>query len=184
MYTERDMNDINARIRKVWLALVPVLLVIAAAYIYALTARVQWLALAAGPLLFVVACYGFLAHLWPNMRYRNFLRDMENGLSREIRGTIIEVAETPQPQDGAMVLPVRLRLAEEEGADRPAVGESAQAHRLRLEEAGEDTRNERILYLNASKRDGLPAPGTVVTLRCFGRHIRAVEAQGQTERTA
>ena len=178
MYSERDMNDVNARIRKAWLALIPVLLLIAGAYIYALAARVRWLAMVAGPLLFVAACYGFLAHLWPNMRYRNFLRDMENGLSREVRGTIIGVSEQPQLQDGAMVLPVRLRLAEEEGADRPAVGESAQAHRLRLEEAGEDTRNERILYLNASKRDSLPVPGTEVTLRCFGRHIRAVVAQG------
>lgn len=178
MYSDQDMNDVNARLRKVWLVLVPVLLLIAAAYVYALAARVHWLAMVAGPLLFVAACYGFLAHLWPNMRYKNFLRDMENGLSREVSGTIIEVSDAPQAQDGAMVLPVRLRLAEEEGAYRSAVGESAQAHRLRLEEAGEDTRNERILYLNASKRDSLPAPGTAVTLRCFGRHIRAVETQG------
>ena len=132
MYSAQDMNDVNARLRKAWLALIPVMVLIAGAYIYALAARVRWLAMVAGPLLFVVACYGFLAHLWPNMRYRNFLRDMENGLSRELCGTIIEISETPQLQDGAMVLPVRVRLSEE-NTERPAVGESAHAHRLRLE---------------------------------------------------
>ena len=173
MYSDQDMKEIDARIRKSWLTLTPVLLVLAGLYVYALAARVQWLAMAAGPLLFVAACYGFLAHLWPDLRYRNFLRDMESGLSREIRGTIVEISDAAQLQDGAMVLPVRLRLAEADG-ERPVVGESAQAHRLRLEGAGEDTRDERILYLNASKWDALPGPGTEVTLRCFGRHIRQV----------
>ena len=175
MYSEQDMNEINVRIRRDWLTLVPVLAAILAVYIYALAARVQWLAMAAGPLLFVAACYGFLARLWPNLRYRRFLRDMESGLSREIRGTIVGISDAAQLQDGVMVLPVRLRVAAGADGDRPAVGESAQAQRLRLEGAGEDTRDERILYLNVSKRQHMPAPGTKAVLHCFGRHIKSVE---------
>ena len=171
MYSERDMNEINARIRRSALALTPVLAVILGLYIYALAARVRWLAMVAGPLLFVVACYGFLAKLWPDLRYRRFLRDMESGLSREMRGTIVAISDAAELQDGATVLPVRLKLAEGEEC---AVGESVQSHRLAVE-AGENAGDERIVYLNASKRDCLPGPGAAVKLLCYGRHIRAVE---------
>ena len=34
----------------------------------------------------------------------------------------------------------------------------------------------RILYLNASKREGFPGPGARVSLLCSGRHIRQVNA--------
>ena len=64
----------------------PILALLLAAYIYGLAARIQWVAMVAGPLLFVAACYGVLAYLWPNSRYRSFLRDMETGLSRDVRG--------------------------------------------------------------------------------------------------
>ena len=174
MYSEQDFEEINGRIRKNWLALAPVLAVLLAAYVYAFVSRRQWLAMTAGPLLFVAACYGFLAHLWPNLRYRGFLRDMQMGLSREISGTVVSISGTPEPQDGAMVLPVRLELAPEETEGREAARVSVLAERLEAGESG-DTRNERILYLNASKRDQLPGPGTAVRLQCFGRHIRSVE---------
>lgn len=173
MYSEQDFIEINGRIRKDLLILIPILLVIVAAYVYALAARVKWLALAAGALLFVAACYGVLARLWPNLRYRRFLRDMESGLSRELRGTVLSIADVAEPQDGAMVLPVRLKL--EEGDERANVGESVQSHRLATE-SGEDVSGERIVYLNASKRAQMPGPGAAVALTCFGRHIRAVEA--------
>ena len=150
MYTEQDMIEINRRIRRNWLVLVPVLAALLAAYICALAAGVQWLAMVAGPLLFVAACFGFLAYLWPNLRYRRFLRDMKEGLSREMRGRIVSVADQPELQDGARVLQVRIFL--------------------------EDAQDERIVYLNASKRAGFPAVGAEVALLCFGRHIRQVTA--------
>lgn len=150
MYTERDMRQINARLRKNALVLAPVLAALLGVYVWALTTERLWLAMIAGPLLFVAVCYGILAYLWPNLRYRGFLRDMEAGLSRELRGTIVEISETPQLQDGAMVLPVRIFL--------------------------DDKQDEHIVYLNASKRDMLPGVGAAVRLSCFGRHIRAAEA--------
>ena len=108
MYSERDMLEINRKIKKNLLVLLPLLAALLAAYVCGLTLGVKWLVMAAGAMIFVAACYGILAYLWPNLRYRRFLRDMNDGLSREMRGTIVEVSETAEPQDGAMVLPVRI----------------------------------------------------------------------------
>ncbi len=172
MYTEKDFAQIKGRIRRNWLVLTPVLAALLGAYVYGFAARVKWLAFAAGALLFVVGCYGVLAHLWPNMRYKGFLEDMDQGLSREVRGTIVEVSRTEELQDGARVLPVRVRLAPDEARDSAAG--SAASRRLNLE-SKEDTGDERIVYLNVSKRDGFPEAGETVRLDCFGRHIRSVE---------
>ena len=173
MYSERDMAEIKGKIRKNWLVLGPVLALLLGAYVYALTARVKGLAMGAGVLLFVAGCYGLLAYLWPNMRYKRFLEDMQSGLSREVRGTIVEVSGTAELQDGAMVLPVRVKLAPDEAKE--SVTSSTVARRLNLE-SQEDTEDERIVYLNASKRENFPAAGAAVSLNCFGRHIKSVAA--------
>ena len=173
MYSERDMNEIERKIRVDILVLAPVLAILLAAYIYAMVQRVNWLAIVAAPLMFVAACYGILAHLLPHARYRNFLRDIEKGLSRELRGRIIEVSDAAEPQDGAMVLPVRVKLDEDEARRKAAPVTSVESKRLGLGSA-DDVEDERIVYLNASKREGFPAPGTPVALKCFGRHIREV----------
>lgn len=170
MYSERDMVEIDGRIRRAWLGLIPVLAVLAAALVFAHIKRIHWLALVAAPLLIVAFMYGFIARLWPNLRYRRFLRDMESGLSRDVRGVVVAIADAPELHDGAMVLPVRIQVE----ADAPT-GSSALSERIRQLEAGEDTREERIVYLNAGKREHMPAPGTPVTLHCFGRHIKGVE---------
>lgn len=173
MYTEQDLNVINARIRKNWLVLGPILAALLAGYIYALSAGIEWLAMVLGALLFVAACYGLLAYLIPNMRYRGFLLDMEAGLSRDVRGTIVEISGTPELQDGAMVLPVRVKLDPDQLESAMPVG-TVESKRLGLE-SNEDTEDERIVYLNTSKRAMLPGPGTEVVLHCYGRHIKSVE---------
>ena len=149
MYSEKDFTDIQSRIRKVLIVLLPLLAVILAAYVYALANRVAWLAYAAGVLLFIAGCYGIVDWLWPNVRYKGFLQDMQSGLSREMRGTVVEIAGQAELQDGAQVLPVRILLADED--------------------------DERIVYLNASKAADFPGPGTPVALKCYGRHIKEVE---------
>ena len=173
MYTEQDLNVINARIRKNWLVLGPILAALLAGYIYALSAGIEWLAMVLGALLFVAACYGLLAYLIPNMRYRGFLLDMEAGLSRDVRGTIVEISGTPELQDGAMVLPVRVKLDPDQLESSMPVG-TVESKRLGLE-SNEDTEDERIVYLNTSKRALLPGPGAEVVLHCYGRHIKSVE---------
>ena len=174
MYTEQDMTVINGIIRKNWLVLTPILIALLAAYVYALHAGIQWLAMAAGALLFVAACYAILAYLVPNTRYRSFLESLENGLTRDVRGTIVAVSDETEYQDGARVVPVRVRVEPDESGGPEVRHTSALAERLRLDE-GEDTEAERIVYLNVSKREGFPGPGARVTLTCCGRHIKSVE---------
>lgn len=177
MYSDKDITEINAKLRKNWLVLGPILAALLAAYVFALAKRVEWLAMVVGPLLFVAACYGILAYLWPNYRYRGFLTDMANGLSRDVKGTVLEISATPELQDGARVLPVRVKL--DPDAEQAANRGSAAAARLSVE-SDEDTQDERIVYLNVSKREGFPGPGAAVVLHCFGRHIKAVEALSES----
>lgn len=171
MYSQRDMLEMDARIRRGWGILLPVVAAIAAALVFALVKRVHWLALVAGGLLVAAFMAGILGYLWPNLRYRRFLRDMASGLSRDVRGVIVAVSDEAELQDGAMVLPVHIQV---ESGNAPA-GSSALSERIQQLESGEDTREERIVYLNVSKRELLPPVGTAVTLHCFGRHIKAVE---------
>ena len=177
MYTEQDMAVIQGRIRKNWAVLTPVLLAILAVYVYAMASAKLWLAMAAGPLLFVAACYGAIAYLMPNYRYRSFLLDMENGLSRDVKGEVVEIAAKAEPQDGAWVLPVRVRLDPDAKGEHAVPQGTVEAKRLKLESA-EDDEDERIVYLNVSKRDRMPGAGERVLLHCFGRHIRDVERVG------
>lgn len=172
MYSERDMNEIDEKIRGDLLVLVPPLAALLAAYIFALARRVEWLAMVAGPLMFIIGCYGLIERLLPHLRYRGFLRDVAQGLSREVRGTVLAVSEDAEPQDGAMVLPVRVKL-EADSARQAASVRSVEARRQDIA-SNEDTEDERIVYLNASKREGFPDEGAKVALRCFGRHIREV----------
>ena len=148
MYSEQDLKIIDGKIRKNFAVLTPIVVAILAVYIYALHVRIEWLAMAMGAVLFIALCYGIVAYLIPNISYHNFLRNMQLGLSRELRGTILSISDQAEMQDGARVLPVHLMLTEEQ--------------------------DERIVYLNASKREQLPPPGTEVRLRLYGRHIREV----------
>ena len=148
MYSEDDFRAIDRRIARCRIALIPVLAAFAALAALGYVKRVKWLALGGLALLAAAACFGIAFFLWPCLRYRGFLRDMREGLSREMVGSVVSVADAPEPQDGALVLPVHILLTREQ--------------------------DERIVYLNASKREQLPPPGTEVRLRLYGRHIREV----------
>ena len=74
--------------------------------------------------------------------------EMGEGLVREACGNVLSVSDEPELQDGARVLRVHLML--------------------------DDPRDERILYLNASKRERFPGAGTWVRLQLCGRHIAEV----------
>ena len=148
MYSEDDFRAIDRRIARIRAALIPVLTVFAALAALGYVKRVKWLALGGLSMLAAAACFGISFFLWPCLRYRGFLRDMEEGLSREMTGSVVSVADTPEPQDGARVLPVHIFLTEE--------------------------RDERIVYLNASKRDMMPPVGTEARFKLYGRHIREI----------
>ena len=106
MYSEQDLIQINRKIKKNLVVLLPILAALIAVYVAGIVAALEWLVMVTGPLIFVAACYGALAYLRPNMRYRRFLLDLQEGLSREICGNI--------EQDGVRVLPVHIFLPEEQ----------------------------------------------------------------------
>ena len=149
MYTRQDMVEIGLRIRRYCLIFIPLMLVWLAGYVASMIVRTQAGAMASAVLLVATVCFAFGMYLYPCIRYRRFLGDMEEGLSREMAGTIVEISDKEDLQDGVRVLPVRILL--------------------------EDEDDERIVYLNASKAEGFPAPGTKVRLNCFGRHIKEVD---------
>ena len=61
MYSEKDLIEINGKIKKNVRVWAPILVVLAAIYAAALIFRVQWLAYAAAELISIAACYGILA---------------------------------------------------------------------------------------------------------------------------
>lgn len=148
MYSDKDMQEINRRIRKYRAALIPVLLIFLALAALGYVKRVKWLALGGLGLTAAAACFGIIYYLWPCGRYQAFLRDMGEGLSREMVGSVVSVSDQPEPQDGAQVLPVHILLTEEQ--------------------------DERIVYLNASKREHMPPVGTEARFKLYGRHIREI----------
>ena len=150
MYTEQDYIDIRRRIAKYGWTLFIVLIALTAAFVLSLIVRLQALSMVSAALLAVAAVFGLGFYIIPCQRYLKFLTDLKEGLSREMAGTVVSVSEAAELQDGAMVLPVHLLLE------------------------GED--DERIIYLNASKRALFPGPGAQVRVKLCGRHIREVEA--------
>ena len=148
MYSEKDIIDINRKLNRVRVVFYLALVALLALSVLGYTRRIKWLAMGGLALVAAAAVFGGIFYLWPCLRYRAFLRDMREGLSREMVGSVVSIAEKVEPQDGALVLPVHLLLTEEQ--------------------------DERIVYLNASKRDMMPPPGTEVRLKLYGRHIREV----------
>ena len=150
MYTQQDKLEIRQSIVKYAVILAVLAAAVLAVYVVGIVKGVQWIVQASGLVLYGVFCYMWFMYLWPCIRYSVFLKDMDTGLSREVCGSIVEVAKEEELQDGVRVYPVRVLLEEEE--------------------------DERIVYLNVSKAEMLPANGTKVRLSCFGRHIKEVAA--------
>lgn len=148
MYAEADRVEIKRQIVRCAAILAVVLLLLCAGCAVAIIKRMRGAALALAALTGAAAVFGVGFYLLPRLRYRAFLIDMREGLSREMAGTIVEISDRPEPRDGARVLPVRLFLDAE--------------------------RDERIVYLNASKRALFPEAGAKVRVKLFGRHIKEV----------
>ena len=171
MYNEQDIIMSRRAAKRGWISTGIAVGVVLALYVFALAARVEWLAYAAGALLFVAGAYGVIARIAPSERYLRFLRDMDMGGSHDMEGTLVSVSAEEELQDGVRVLPVRLLLDPEAGEHMVA---SKAAQRL----DGDPEKDERILYLNVDKSANFPPAGARVKLRCFGRHITACEVLG------
>ncbi|MBE5773886.1 MAG: hypothetical protein E7337_08120 [Clostridiales bacterium] len=150
MYTEKDVAQISGKIKKNVIVLTAVAAVFIAVFVASLIIGIEWLAMLMGAVIFVTIAYGLTAYIIPNARYLGFLKEMKRGLSREMRGNIVEISEQEEMQDGVRVYPVRIHLADED--------------------------DERFLYLNVSKKDLFAKVGDDVCMQCFGRHIRSWSA--------
>ena len=150
MYTQQDMNEIVQRLKKYWIITGVLGAAVLAVYVLGMIKRWEIMVMICAALFFIVVCYMFVMYLLPCIRYCGFLRDMNSGLGREIEGTIVEISANEDLQDGVRVLPVRILLKKED--------------------------DERIVYLNASKKELFPKEGTEVRLNCYGRHIKEVMA--------
>ena len=155
MYSEADFSAIRRRILRIRAALIPALLALAGLAVLSLVRRWKALAYLSAAGLAVAAVFGIAFYLIPCLRYLRFLNDLKAGLSRKMTGTVVSVAGESEIQDGARVLPVHLLL--------------------------DDPQDERIIYLNASKRDLFPGPGARVTVTLCGRHIREVREEAGDE---
>lgn len=145
MYTEKDLAQINGKLKKNVIVLLIVTAVLMGIFVASLIIGIEWLAMVMGSVVFFAVAYGFTAYIIPNARYRRFLKDVREGLSREVRGSIVEISEDEEDQDGVRVLHVRVHLADED--------------------------DERFVYLNVSKKDLFAKVGANVSMQCYGRHI-------------
>lgn len=148
MYTEQDKVQIAKRIKRYALRTLPMIAALIALYVVCMIQRWEIVAMLDGAMIFAACCFAWVMYLYPCIRYRRFLQDMHEGLTREVEGSVVQIAEQEEMQDGVRVLPVRVCLAKEQ--------------------------DERIVYLNVTKRDQFPTEGVNVKLDCFGRHIKGV----------
>ena len=148
MYTQQDQIQNKNRIIKYSVITGVVLGVMLALYIIGIKSRMESVVMVQGCAMFAWVCFMWLMFIWPCVRYSFFLKDLEQGIGRELTGSIVEISADEEMQDGVRVLPVRLFLESEQ--------------------------DERIVYLSATKTEGFPQPGARVKLGCFGRHIKQV----------
>jgi len=148
VYTQQDRIQNKNRIIKYCVIMGVVLAALLVLYGVSLNKRWETVVMVDSCVMFAWTCFMWLMFVWPCIRYSFFLKDMAQGIGRELTGSIVEVSGNEEMQDGVRVLPVRIFL-ESEG-------------------------DERIVYLNATKTEGFPKAGAKVKLGCFGRHIKQV----------
>jgi len=150
VYTEQDRQAIRQKIKKYWIIAAAAEIVIIAVWVLSMKYRIEPLAYVSGIGIFAFFCALWCMLLGPAMRYNGFLKDMQEGESRVLEGSIAKIDEEIELQDGVRVHAVHMVLKE--------------------------SQDERIVYLNVSKREMMPVEGVEVKLNCFGRHIKEVTA--------
>ena len=149
LYTEADTAAARSRVNKnIWKLCVP-LCILLIGYVALIAAGSRWGMLAVLLAAFVWTVFDFDVYLLPEIRYKLFLKQMAEGLRRTTEATIAGVEDSPQPQDGAQVLAIRVELTDGSG--------------------------ERIFWLDTRKAENLPQIGMQVRLESCGRHITAIE---------
>lgn len=149
LYTEVDMTAARSRVNKnTWKLCIP-LCALLIGYVALIAVGSRWWMLAVLLAAFAWTVFDFDVYLLPEIRYKHFLKQMEEGLRRTTEATIVDVEDSPQPRDGAVVLAVRVELTDGSG--------------------------ERMFWLDTRKTENFPPVGTRVRLESCGRHITAIE---------
>ena len=149
MYTNEDKSIIKGRIIKYSVIAGIILVGLIAVFAVLNGMRLQVPAMIALSAAFCWLSFMCIQYIIPCARYRIYLRDMDEGLSREIIGVIENIDDEIQVQDGVRVRSVHV--------------------------VPDDDEEGRFLYINVDKIGRLPAVGQKAVLNCFGRHIRDVK---------
>ncbi len=152
LYNDGDRQRAEQLVRKWTLILGGADLALLAAYVAGILLGWRWAMLAALLLGFAVALFLGDLCLWPALRYRRFLRELDSGLRRSVICTVDLLKEQPEMQDGARVRELQVRL---------------------------DDGDSRIFYVNADHAGEIPEPGAEIELESCGRHVTGVRRCGE-----
>ena len=144
MYTQQDMCNANALVRRYGLILGLGLALLLACYVSAILAGSQLLMLLIALAAFWFAMLLSCIWLYPACKYRAFLRDMNRGLRREYLFTVDKIHAEVVLRDGVRVNEMQVIL---------------------------ENGDTRIFYLNISKSENFPAEGSKIHITAYGRHI-------------
>ena len=152
LYTDGERKRAERLARKWALILGGVELMLLTAYVAGILLDLRWAMLAALLLGFVVALFLVDLCLWPALRYRRFLRELDEGLRRRAICTVDGLRDAVEMRDGARVRELQVRLSD---------GDS------------------RIFYVNADCAAWIPEPGARIELESCGRHVTGVRCCGE-----
>ena len=152
LYTDGERKRAERLARKWALILGGVELMLLTAYVAGILLDLRWAMLAALLLGFVVALFLVDLCLWPALRYRRFLRELDEGLRRRAICTVDGLRDAVEMRDGARVRELQVRL---------------------------DDGDSRIFYVNADCAAWIPEPGARIELESCGRHVTGVRRCGE-----
>ena len=118
MYSEQDFARAEVNFKKYLVAGLAVVGVGATATIVTLVFRMRYVM---NVIAVLTACvsYGFITiKVMPHIRYRRFLNEMRNGMSRETDGWFVSFSDEPRMMDGIAVHDVIIRIGSEEEDER------------------------------------------------------------------
>lgn len=153
MYTQEDTRYTKRELLRAWLTLAVISCALLGLYAAMLILRQR---IPAHISLIMLFCAAFIIvdmKILPLRRYERFLYDIETGLKNDMRFELLYIADAPITIDGVSAMEWHVRLIDRDAKDK--------------------LDDERILYLNASKRVNIE-PGANVEAVCCGRHILSV----------
>lgn len=151
MYTDDDFKGSKKTLKR-FIALYAVFAaVLAAAFVYSLIARVEWLAYASAVVLAAISLF-----IWGNfggriVAWNRFLTDMRHGLEREATGVVLSIDDTEAIKEGLEFRAVRLMTGDDT-----------------------DKAGGRLLYVDSSRFPLKAGLGQRVRCRLFGNYIKDI----------